>query len=765
MNLAGIFAVWKLPERSRIGVDQITAIAGGTPAVLIGSFFNATLIIACFWGGISSGVLLVWYALSLAIFGYTGFAWWQRRSSKHRSAGRRKIRRAVLISGLLGLPWGLLSLLALGSAPHLNELVLVAAGAGMAASGSIYLAPVYPAAIAYAGAVLLPTVFKCLLVGDLGYLYLGGFTTSYGAFLWAVIATNARGSIERSEANVLSNERSATLQAIIDNFPGGIGFLDKDLRLAVCNERAKEMLELPADLFRDGPPLIDDLIRFNGSRGEFGPDFKDAVASKIALMHSRDAFHFERERPNGTVLDVRGIPLEDGGLITTYMDITERTRSERQIAFLARHDSLTGLPNRHVFREHLEKKLAHRRKLDGESALLVLDLDRFKDVNDTLGHPTGDKLLVAVAERLRTCVRDSDLLTRLGGDEFAVIVSAGEAAANAAAVARRIHEAISAPFDLSDHHVTAGVSIGISIAPFDGETPDVLIKSADIALYRAKSEKGKGECFRFFMPEMDHDIRRRRALEQGLRLALQQGELELHYQPIYSLELERVLTFEALLRWRTSSGETVSPSEFIPLAEETGLIIPIGEWVLQEACKQARLWPGGTRVAVNLSLLQFRSPMLIDTIVDALQVSGLEPRRLELEITESAMMTDVDGAEVLLGKLKAIGVRISIDDFGIGYSSFSNLRRMKFDKLKIDQSFVRDLDCENETALALIRSMVYLASMLDMSITAEGVETADQLRILQAEGCTEIQGHYIGRPAPANVQLQLLPASMVKPAA
>ncbi len=763
MDLSGVIAVWKVPDRSRIGSDQVNAITTGTPAVLIGSIFNATLMLASFWDGIGRGTLLAWYGMSLALFVYVGTVWWRRRGHRQRSASARKIKRAMLLSGLLGLPWGVFSLLALGSAPHLEELVLVAAAAGMAASGSIYLAPVYPAAIAYAGAVLLPTVLKCLIVGETGYLYLGGFTASYAAFLWAVIATNARVSIERSDANALLSERSSTLQAIIDNFPGGIGFLDKSLRLVVCNDRARDMLDLPKDLFRNGPPLIDDLIRYNGERGEFGPDPAQVVEQKIAMMHTRAPYHFERERPDGTVLDVRGIPVDNGGFITTYMDITERTRSERRIAFLARHDSLTGLPNRLVFRDSLAKTLEGRRKGDSEVALLVLDLDRFKEVNDTLGHPMGDKLLVEVAARLRGCIRDRDLLTRLGGDEFAVILTADNAAKHAEAVARRILDVMGAPFDLGEHHVTAGVSIGISIAPADAETPDDLIKNADIALYRAKAE-GR-ECYRFFEPEMDLHIRRRRELEQGLRRALQRGEFEVHYQPIYNLELERIFTFEALLRWRTSSGELVAPSEFIPLAEETGLIIPIGEWVLLEACRQAKAWPEGTRVAVNLSLLQFRSPNLIDMIVGALQVSGLEPHRLELEITESAMMSDADGAEVLLGKLRAIGVRISIDDFGIGYSSFSNLRRMQFDKLKIDQSFVRDLDSENVTALALIRSMVYLASMLGMSITAEGVETEEQLAILQAEGCTEIQGYHIGRPAPAAAHAHIFAADKLQPAA
>jgi diguanylate cyclase (GGDEF)-like protein len=547
--------------------------------------------------------------------------------------------------------------------------------------------------------------------------------------------------------NRLLTERTALLQAIIDNFPGGIGFFDAELRVVVCNERAKTMLDIPERMFANGPPLLVDILRFNAERGEYGPgNVEEQVSAKLALAKDRQTYQFERERPNGTVLDVRGVPIDGGGFITTYMDVTERRRSEVKIAHMARHDALTGLPNRALFREHLDKAVAGVRKDDACFAVFMLDLNRFKEINDTLGHPVGDALLKVVAERLRCCVRDTDALARLGGDEFAIVQPLSGAQNESKLLAERIRDAIAMPFDLDGQRVTIGTSIGIAVAPRDGSTCDELLKNADLALYRAKSERSEACCF--FAPEMNARREARRSLERDLRSALANGEFELHYQPLLNLERDEVCGFEALLRWTHPERGMVSPTEFIPVAEETGLIVPIGEWVLRQACSDAAAWPSHIKVAVNLSRAQFKCRTLMQTVINALARAGLAAHRLELEITESAMLQDAEGAFATLRHLRELGIRIGLDDFGIGYSSLSNVRKFRFDKIKIDRSFIRDVSGDDVEAIAVVRSVAQLGFTLGIATTAEGVESQEQLDRVRAEGCTESQGDYIGRPAP-----------------
>ena len=539
---------WRLPRADEIGVDQVSAISRATPAALLGGVVNATIVALSFWGSVPPLELLSWYLVTCLIGAYAGCRWSRNRSREVKRVSPRLLKRATLLAILLALPWSALVALYLGALPHSNELILIALCAGMAASGSVYLAPVFPAALAYMLVILLPAAFKCFLVDAPGYGLLGWLTLSYAGFLFAVIGLNARLSVERTLAYRLLGDRTTDLQAIIDNFPGGIGFFDRDLRVVVCNDRAKEILDLPQHFFADGPPRLEDILRFNALRGEYGPgNVEEQVASKLALAKERMTYHFERERPNGTVLDVRGAPIDNGGFITTYMDITERYRSEAKIAHMAQHDSLTDLPNRLLFREHLDRALTGARGRDRHLALHMLDLDRFKEVNDTLGHPVGDEMLKAVAKRMRACVREGDMLARLGGDEFAIIQHVADPAHEAAALAMRIQQVLSASFDLGDHYVSSGVSIGIAVAPTDSQDPDQLLKNADLALFRAKSE-GR-HAFRFFEPEMDARMQARRQLERDLRNALANHEFELHYQPLVNLERDEICGLEALLRW------------------------------------------------------------------------------------------------------------------------------------------------------------------------------------------------------------------------
>jgi diguanylate cyclase (GGDEF)-like protein len=437
-------------------------------------------------------------------------------------------------------------------------------------------------------------------------------------------------------------------------------------------------------------------------------------------------------------------------------DVTERKVAEARITQLAHYDPLTGLPNRTLFREQLEKELSFVRR-GAQLAVLYLDLDHFKSINDTLGHPAGDELLRIVAQRLRGCLRESDLIARLGGDEFAIVQTLLDDPKDTEALARRLREAVTgATYDLHGHQTTTDVSIGIALSPGDGTQMDELVKHADLALYGAKTE-GRAS-YRYFESEMNARMKRRRGLEVDLRSALQKDEFELVYQPLVNLQLNAITGCEALLRWHHPERGLVAPTEFIPVAEETGLIGAIGEWVLTRACLEAAKWPNNVRVAVNVSPIQFRYPALCLTVASSLAASGLPAQRLELEVTESVLMQNNDATLATLHQLRGLGARISMDDFGTGYSSLSYLRRFPFDKIKIDQSFISDL-AKGEDAIAVVQAIINLAKSLRMLTTAEGVETAEQHQILQAAGCDEMQGYLFSRPKTAPQIAELLGAT------
>jgi diguanylate cyclase (GGDEF)-like protein len=418
---------------------------------------------------------------------------------------------------------------------------------------------------------------------------------------------------------------------------------------------------------------------------------------------------------------------------------------------MARHDALTDLPNRMLLRERLEHEL--KRVKRGEClAVLCLDLDHFKGVNDTLGHPIGDELLKVVAERLRGCTREPDTIARLGGDEFAIIMTAMAQPTDAAALCRRVREAIAKPFNLDGHQIVVDISIGISTAPFDATGPDQLLKNADMALYGAKAD-GRG-TYRFFEPEMDARMKVRRELEMNLRNALANNEFELYYQPLVNLQNNEITAFEALLRWHHPTRGMISPADFIPIAEETGLIIPIGEWVLRKACDETAKWPEEVKVAVNLSPAQLKSRNLVQVVVNALAQTDMAASRLQLEITESVLMQNTFATLATLHELRKLGVQIAMDDFGTGYSSLSYLRSFPFDKIKIDRSFIQDL-AKGAEPFAIVRAVTSLANNLSIISTAEGVETQQQLETLQNVGCTEMQGYFFSRARPAAEIMQL----------
>jgi diguanylate cyclase (GGDEF)-like protein/PAS domain S-box-containing protein len=464
---------------------------------------------------------------------------------------------------------------------------------------------------------------------------------------------------------------------------------------------------------------------------------------------------YELEMPDGQmrVLATNRLVVRDAAGIARHLvvvidDITERKKSEQRIAFMAHHDVLTGLPNRLSIMEKIEEAIARHRRRGDSFAVLLLDLDRFKHVNDTLGHAVGDELLRETALRLKASLRDTDVLARLGGDEFAIVQDSESNQREAAgALADRIIEVVSRPFDIEGNEVNIATSIGIALAPEHATGSDALMKMADLALYRAKSAGRNRHCF--FDPEMGLAASARHELESDLRRAIQHGELEIHYQPIIGTQSHRICGAEALIRWRHPTKGMILPDQFIPLAEETGMITQIGEWLIQTACNDAAKWPADIRLSVNLSAVQFRKNNLVDVVICALAQSGLPPERFELEITETALIESATECLPVLRQFKNLGIAVTLDDFGTGYSSLSQLLMFPFDKIKVDKSFTQNLTKRTECA-AIIAATLTLARSLDIETTAEGVETADQYRLLRLAGVTSLQGFLFQAPCPSS---------------
>ena len=529
------------------------------------------------------------------------------------------------------------------------------------------------------------------------------------------------------------------------NMSQGLALFDRDTRLIIANARFAEVYGMNAQLFAPGDYNQDIVARMLAD-GVFAAPTADAIrAGAHPLAASGQVSDSFVELSDGRVLFVAKRNMPDGGWVSTHEDITERRQAEAKMAYMAHHDALTDLPNRVLFREKLEEVAGHAQP-GNCAAVLCLDLDNFKSVNDTLGHPVGDLLLKAVATRLVATLGEAATVARLSGDEFAIVAPRIDSPDAAAALAEQVIAIVSEPFDVDGHQLVIGTSVGVALAPTDGTRSDQLLKSADMALYRAKSE-GRG-THRFFEREMDARLQARRQLEVDIRKALVAGEFELHYQAQINLSDDKITGFEALIRWWHPERGLVSPVEFIPLAEETGLIIPIGEWVIRTACAEAAHWPDGIRIAVNLSPVQFRSRNIVAIVVSALAESGLAPTRLELEITESVLLENNEATLAALHQIRGLGVRISMDDFGTGYSSLSYLRSFPFDKIKIDRSFTRDLESTTDSA-AIVRAVASLGTSLGITTTAEGVETLRQLEIVRSEGCTEVQGHVYSAAVPA----------------
>ena len=560
----------------------------------------------------------------------------------------------------------------------------------------------------------------------------------------------------------MSQRGEGLLQAVLNNLLQGVLMFDADAKLAFCNPRYTEMYGLSPDVAQPGCSLKE-LLGHQAAAGAFAEDPDDYIALLRGKMSAGETFADTLYLADGRIHSIVSKPIDGGGWLATHEDVTERQRSEERIAHMARHDALTDLPNRVLLRDVLEHELK-RVKRGERLAVLCLDLDQFKGINDALGHPIGDELLRLVADRLRGCTREPDTVARLGGDEFAIIMTQMHQPTDPSALARRVRESIIRPYQIDGHQIVTDISIGISVAPEDGTEPDVLLKNADMALYGAKDD-GRG-TYRFFEPEMDTRMRARRDLEMDLRQALACDEFELYYQPLVSLETNEVTAVEALLRWKHPTRGMVSPADFIPVAEEMGLIVPLGEWVLRTACKEATSWPDHVKVAVNLSPTQLKHRNLLPMVKAALAETGMRAGKLQLEITENVLMQNTFATLTTLHELRKLGVQIALDDFGTGYSSLSYLRSFPFDKIKIDRSFIQDMSNGAEP-LAIVHAVAGLAKCLNMISTAEGVETQQQLETLQAIGCTEMQGYLYSKAKPAHEVAQhfIVPAAKASGAA
>lgn len=563
-----------------------------------------------------------------------------------------------------------------------------------------------------------------------------------------VMRTNRLAQAQR-ELQLKSRQHAVTLE----NITQGMLMVDGEGHIGFMNSRLMDLLDIPST-FAQGQRTYRELVELLEAEGEFGEAIDADLLQFIRNHDAKDLIpHYERERPDGTVLEVRTTALADGGFVRTLTDITGRRRAEAKVLQLARHDALTGLTNRAMFRQQLEE--ASRHVESGRPfAVLMIDLDRFKPVNDTFGHAVGDLLLKLVAERLRATVRAGDIIGRLGGDEFAVIQMGAATQEQGIALADRICRNLCQPYSIDGNTILIGASVGVAFGPQHGSSGQDLLHAADLALYSVKA-KSRGSSA-VFQHEMHEQHRARRRLEEDLKRAIEGNQFELHYQPIVCIDTNEVTAYEALIRWTHPERGNVPPLDFIPLAEETGLIGPIGAWVMQKACNDISKRSGQARVAINLSPVQFRDRNLVDIVVSALNSSGLPPSRLEVEITESALLQDDALTQQHLSALKDLGVHITMDDFGTGYSSLSYLMSYPIQSLKIDRSFVQGLG-ESANLSAIVKTITTLASSLGLSTTAEGVETERQLALLRELGCTEAQGYYFSKPKPA---AEILPPQM-----
>jgi diguanylate cyclase (GGDEF)-like protein len=709
---------------------------------------------------IKTGNVLLWPIVFLIIAISTARAFQMRKYERRTSVltyaqakhwEPRYAIGAIFYAGVLG-TWCFITIL--GSDDPIAHMVCVAVTIGYTAGGAArnYGSPKL---------IQLHILFACgpmsLALALHGGLYYIGLAVLLVLFFIGLKHINI--SLNAIFVNALTSSfRESALAGQFDtalnNMPHGLCMFAANGRLAVMNHRFSEMMKLSDDLVHSGASA-QGIVAACVSAGSISDASAKIILSEIENSQAKDVITTDPDIVRARSLSWTFQPMAGGGAVVLLEDITERRDAEARITHLARYDELTALPNRVNFRNEIERLLAVPHDGEQLSALLFIDLDQFKQVNDTLGHPCGDQLLCAVADRLRAMLRPEDFVARFGGDEFVVFQQNIKSAEEAAGLARRMVDHLSERYKIDNHLVEIGASVGIAMAS-NGISADTLLKNADMALYRAKAD-GRG-TFCFFRDEMAHTVEARRILELDLRKALAHEEFELFYQPLVNLKSGRITTCEALLRWNHPVRGTVSPIDIIPVAEDMGLIVDLGRWILRKSCMECMKWPEGVSVAVNFSPQQFHQRDVLSEVRYALEVSGLPAHRLEIEITESSLLRNTQLTHDVLAQLRNIGVRISLDDFGTGYSSLSYLHNFPLQKVKIDRSFLEGIDTDRP--LTLLRGVARLSADLGMSVVVEGIETNEQLELISADGTvTEAQGYLFSRPVPAPRVRQLLNAS------
>ena len=750
----------ELPEQETppsIDEAQSDSLFEASGTVLTGIVFSA---IAATLTALKTGQTLVWAFVPLLILAGAVRAFdlrqYQTRKSTLTAEGAARWQKryqigAMIQAAVIGL-WCSAALLSSDDAVVHMICVSVTTGIVAGAAGRAYGRQ----SIFRLQAVLMfgPVVVALALYGTPYYIAMSGVCA---AFLMAVMQLSANLHKIFMRA-VMAREREAALAGQFDtalnNMPHGLCMFGADGRLAVMNHRFSEMMNVSDDFVHRGANAADIVAACVGA-GSISTTSGRIILAEIANSQARDIITTDPDVGRGRSLSWTFQPMAGGGAVVLLEDITERRNAEARISHLARYDELTALPNRLNFRDEIERLLAVPHDAEQLSALLFVDLDQFKQVNDTLGHPCGDQLLCAVADRLREMLRPEDFVARFGGDEFVVFQQNIKSNEDAAGLARRIVDHLSERYRIDNHLVEIGASVGIAMTS-PSISADTLLKNADMALYRAKAD-GRG-TFCFFRDEMAQTVEARRILELDLRKALASEEFELFYQPLVNLKSGRIGTCEALLRWNHPVRGTVSPIDIIPVAEDMGLIVDLGRWILRKACMECMKWPEAVSVAVNFSPQQFHQRDVLSEVRYALEVSGLPAHRLEIEITESSLLHNTQLTHDVLSQLRAIGVRISLDDFGTGYSSLSYLHNFPLQKVKIDRSFLEGIDTDRP--LTLLRGVARLSADLGMSVVVEGIETNEQLELISVDGTvTEAQGYLFSRPVPAVRVRQLLNAS------
>ena len=753
--------------------EQVSAIVQLAPMSAAANIVSAILIVAIFHQRTSILFLVGWVGAIVA-FSLMALRNWRRtRGRVIRTASPRALSRTTLHAAILAAIWGLAPIVLLPTSDTYHQLVLQILATGMTAGGAFGLATVPRAAISYVCVLIVAGMVAMLQATTTTDVATNAIVIAlwvlYGFYLSRNIVIHAARFAENARNRAELTEKSEVIGLLLNDFQEhGSDWLWETDALGRIVEPSRRFAEVTGrdQVQLSGMPLralmsaaeatgVDDLF----DAMLWYETFRDHVVVLDVGGERRDWSLTGRPifRANGTFCGYHGVG----------SDVTERRAAQARVTWLAETDPVTGLANRAKFAHELERALSPESG-NGRATLFCIDLDRFKTINDTMGHPVGDALLSEVGRRLSTSVGDDWLVARIGGDEFALLHPGCDRPDLASDAALRVLATFDQPFSLDGADFTIGASLGIAIAPDDGSTPAGLMKSADLALYRAK-EEGR-DTYRFFEPGMDARARRRRLLEQALRSALDTDQLYLVYQPIVELASNKVCGFETLVRWASPEFGQVSPAEFIPIAEECKLIVPIGEWILRTAMREAAHWPRDIKISINLSPVQFRHRRLLASIVDALDESGLTPNRLQVEITETTLL---DAGETTLGilrDLRTLGVRVALDDFGTGYSSLNYLRKFPFDKVKIDKSFVDDID-SNAQSRAIVRAIMELTDALGMTTVAEGVETLSQLFELRALGCAEIQGYVISAAIEAEavrdhlgVGLGRFTADLVEPA-